>query len=764
MGKYRNTWFYIGTIGLFATLIYYIVFFGHKLEIGRHIVIPEAAKSQWNEFIDSMVANLTHPLAILLAQIITIIIVARIFGWLCKKIKQPAVIGEIVAGIVLGPSLVGMHFPEFFHTLFPAESLGNLQFLSQIGLILFMFVVGMELDLNILKNKAQDAVVISHTSIIMPFTLGMGLAYFIYDSFAPEGVRFTSFTLFLGIAMSITAFPVLARIVQEQGLHKTKLGTIAITCAAADDITAWCLLAAVIAIVKAGSFVSSLYVMALAVIYVILMIKVIRPFLARVGSVHNSRENMSKPIVAIFFLTLIFSAYATEVIGIHALFGAFMAGAVMPYDSRFRAVFIEKVEDVALVLLLPLFFVYTGLRTEIGLLNDPYLWKITFLIIAVAVTGKFAGSAIAARFVGQTWKESLTLGALMNTRGLMELVVLNIGYDLGVLTPEIFAMMVIMALITTFMTGPAIDLINRVFKEKHIDTKENAANRFNILISFGNPERGRSLLRLAHRLVQKNSGTITAMHLVQAGQLTQYNTSQIEKESFTPIRDESRQLNQPFDTRFKVTANIDADIAAEANSGNYQMLLRGIGQSIYEGSWLGRAFRISKNIFYPQKLISMLRRNENIFEMPRIDDRTGLIINKTNIPIGILIDKNLTKADNIFVPLWSENDFRVLELIAGMTKSAHNIITTAIMDEEKSGYLQNMTTELAQRAVCTIKTVSREDISPNTFQNQHLMAISMESWEIMTDTDFTWMASTPSVVIIKEKKEFYVTAEENTIL
>ena len=237
-----------------------------------------------------------------------------------------------------------------------------------------MFVIGMELDLKVLKNKANEAVVISHASIVIPFALGIGLSYFVYNQFAPEGVTFLSFSLFMGIALSITAFPVLARIVQERGIHKTKLGAIVITCAAADDITAWCILAVVIAIVKAGTFVSSLYIIMLAVIYVLAMIFIVKLFLKRIGDLYGSKDTIIKPVVAIFFLVLILSSYATEVIGIHALFGAFMAGAIMPDVPKFRTIFIEKVEDVALILLLPLFFVFTGLKTEIGLLNDPYLW------------------------------------------------------------------------------------------------------------------------------------------------------------------------------------------------------------------------------------------------------------------------------------------------------------------------------------------------------------------------------------------------------
>jgi len=380
MKRFKNSIFYISVTGGFSVLIYWIISRGKLLENGREIVSVSTQKTQWTEFLDSLLHNLQHPLAILLAQIVTIILVARFFGWMFRKIGQPSVIGEIIAGIVLGPSLLGMYFPEFSLAIFPVESLGNLQFLSQIGLILFMFVIGMELDLKVLKNKANDAIVISHASIVIPFSLGIGLAYFIYYRFAPLGVEFLSFSLFMGIAMSITAFPVLARIVQERGIHKTRLGTIVITCAAADDITAWCILAAVIAIVKAGSFVSSLYIIGLAFVYVMTMIFVVKPFLKRIGDLYKTKNKLNKPVVAIFFLTLILSSYVTEVIGIHALFGAFMTGVIMPDISKFRAIFIDKVEDVSVILLLPLFFVFTGLRTQIGLINDPYLWKVTGFI------------------------------------------------------------------------------------------------------------------------------------------------------------------------------------------------------------------------------------------------------------------------------------------------------------------------------------------------------------------------------------------------
>ncbi len=227
-----------------------------------------------------------------------------------------------------------------------------------------MFVIGMELDIKVLKNKASEAVVISHASIVIPFALGIGLSYYVYNNFAPHGVEFLSFSLFMGIAMSITAFPVLARIVQEREIHKTKLGAIVITCAAADDITAWCLLAVVIAIVKAGDFVGSLYVISLALLYVGIMIFIVKPFLKRIGDLYGSKDNIGKPVIAIFFLFLILSSYATEVIGIHALFGAFMMGAIMPDVAKFRMIFIDKVEDVSVILAIAFVFCFHRIKNR----------------------------------------------------------------------------------------------------------------------------------------------------------------------------------------------------------------------------------------------------------------------------------------------------------------------------------------------------------------------------------------------------------------
>jgi Kef-type K+ transport system membrane component KefB len=314
----------------------------------------------------------------------------------------------------------------------------------------------------LLKHKAHTAIVVSHASIIIPFAMGVSLAYFLYATFAPPHISFLAFGLFMGIAMSITAFPVLARILHERGLTKTSLGSLALTCAAADDVTAWCILAAVIAIVQAGSIINALFTVLLSVVYVIAMLKLVRPWLGRLETKYASSENLNKTFAAVSFIVMFLSALTTEVIGIHALFGAFLAGVSMPTPGNFRKLLASRIEDVSLVILLPLFFAFTGLKTQIGLLNMGTTWLVCGLIILVAVAGKFGGSLFAAKFTGLSWSDSFAIGALMNTRGLMELIVLNIGYDLGVLSPTIFTMMVLMALVTTFMTSPLLSAIEHL--------------------------------------------------------------------------------------------------------------------------------------------------------------------------------------------------------------------------------------------------------------------------------------------------------------
>ena len=755
MKQLRNGIFYVGIIGGFSALMYWIVQKGGILESGMNVVIPATGKSQLTAFTETFIHNLTHPLAILLLQIVVIIFIARLFGLFCKKIGQPAVIGEIAAGIILGPSLLGMYFPEFSTILFPEHSLGNLQFLSQIGLILFMFVVGMELDLKVLKHQAHEAIVVSHASIIIPFALGMGLAYFIYTSFAPQGVPFSSFGLFLGISMSITAFPVLARIIQERGIHKTRLGTVVITCAAADDITAWSLLAVVIALVKAGSFVSALPTIFMAVGYVFVMMKIVRPFLKRVGDLHSSRENLDKPVVAIFFIVLLLSSYVTEVIGIHALFGAFVAGVIMPDNQKFKQIFIEKVEDVALVLLLPLFFVFTGLRTQIGLLNDPYLWMICGLVILVAVTGKFVGSALAAKFTGQNWRDSLIIGALMNTRGLVELVVLNIGYDLGILTAEIFAMLVIMALVTTFMTAPALNLIDKFFKKKTETEKQKIMDmgKYKILISFGKPEMGSTLLRLANFMVKNKNGNsiISALHLSPNGLFTKFKINDYEKESFKPIISESKKLNLQVEKIFKTSEDIQKDIIETANSGDYDLLLVGQGQSIFKGSLLGNILDYSTRYLNPDFLNEKISGREKHLNSSLFAESTRQILAKSKVPVGIFIDNNLNNISKVFLPFFDNKDSFLIEYTRKFISNSDAQITVFdfLGQIRSESQIKESIRVIEQQAPNHITILDKETIETDFLKQFDLMLISLESWAKLVESKSIWLKNIPSTLILK---------------
>lgn len=466
----RTSFFYLITLTVVVAAIVAILQVGSSLPLpeGSPAVMVEKAvpaqeASGAMELVrEGIVANFHHPLAHLFVQLLVIILVSRLVGKLFQCMGQPSVVGEMAAGILLGPSLLGLVAPEAFAFIFPPSSLDALRLLSQIGVCLFMFAVGMELDMRHVRNQAGAAVMVSHASIVFPSMLGVGLAYFLFSDLAAPGATFTAFALFMGICMSITAFPVLARILQERGMTRTRLGGTAITCAAIGDVTAWNLLAFVVAIARSGSLAGTAINLLLVVLFMVIMICVVRPALSRgIGESRLAKDEPSGGVLAAILCVVVAAALFTEVIGIHALFGAFLAGAIMPEAHGFRHKIATRVEKFSTVLLLPLFFAFVGLRTQLALLNDLSGWLLCLLIIVVATVGKLGGSALTARFTGMTWSDSLQLGALMNTRGLMELIALNIGYDMGILSPRIFTMLVIMALATTLLTGPLLTLFGR---------------------------------------------------------------------------------------------------------------------------------------------------------------------------------------------------------------------------------------------------------------------------------------------------------------
>lgn len=403
-----------------------------------------------------------HVLATLAAVLVLGFVLGRLFHW----VGQPPVIGEVVAGILLGPSLLGAIWPAGMHALMPDKAVdphgsvaAGLGAIAQLGVVLYMFLVGLELNASKLQKQAHSAVMISHVGIIVPFLLGALLSLWLFSSHAPAGVSFTSFSLFLGVAMSITAFPVLARILTDRGMQSTELGIIALSCAAADDVTAWCLLALVVGIVQAQ--VGEVVYTALGVVaYLAVMFGVVRPVIAAwCEKFEDERQPLPPLAIVAGFLGILCSALATEAIGIHAVFGGFLFGALIPADSRLAREFLAKLREPVVVLLVPAYFAFTGMRTELGLISGWSDWLACGAIILVATLGKFGGVSLAARLCGMSWRDAAAVGILMNTRGLMLLIVLNVGLDLGVLDAKLFALLVVTALVTTMATSPVLQML-----------------------------------------------------------------------------------------------------------------------------------------------------------------------------------------------------------------------------------------------------------------------------------------------------------------
>ena len=476
-----------GTVGVFMLL----------RARGETLVAPAGSSGFGTTQSGSSTEALMH---VLLAMLV-VILAARLLGTLFQKIHQPPVIGEIVAGIMLGPSLLGRLAPGASAYLLPKAVAPYLGVLSQIGVILYMFLVGIELDASLLRKRGHATVAISHASIIAPFLLGSGFALYLYPRMSASDVPFVCFALFIGVSMSVTAFPVLARILTDRKVHKTRMGVIALACAAVDDVTAWCLLALVVSVVQARA-AGALVTFGLTLAFIAVMIFVVRPAMVKLSRIYGQRGRLTPGIAAAVFIAMLLSALATEFIGIHAIFGAFALGAVIPHDSELAVDLTEKLEQIVIVLLLPAFFAFTGMRTQIGLVSGADSWKLVAVIIGIASLGKFGGSFVASKLTGLGWRDSAALGILMNTRGLMELIVLNIGLELRVISPQLFAMLVIMAVVTTFITTPVLHLLTRKHKMGSAsDTSQNvkplAEQRKGVLVTLSHTEDIEPLVNLA---------------------------------------------------------------------------------------------------------------------------------------------------------------------------------------------------------------------------------------------------------------------------
>lgn len=571
-------------------------------------------------------------IVLVLIQIVLVIALSRLVGLAFRRIKQPLVIGEIVAGIMLGPSLLGAIAPMVASTLFPPESISILGVLSQIGLIFFMFLIGLELDPKYLKGGVDLAILISHVSILVPFSLGILLSLLLFPLVSNAGVSFTAFALFLGAAMSITAFPVLARIITENNLQNSRIGSLALTCAAVDDVTAWCLLLVAIAVTRTNSMVGAIPNILEAGLYIGLMIGVGRPLLRQFAVFYRRTGKLTQSMLAVIYICVVISALITETIGIHLIFGAFLLGAVMPKHEGLVRELAQKTEDFVLTCLLPIFFAYSGLRTQIGLLNSPPLWGLCVLVVLVAIVGKYVGTFAAAKVSGLSNRDASALGWLMNTRGLTELIVLNIGLSLGVITPLLFTMLVIMALVTTFMTSP---LLERTYPKKMMQMEvlepppETAeASQYKVLVPVANPNSQQGLIRLAIEIARSQQQP-TSVHPLSLIQLEQdYVFESLPTEADRLIQAQQEKLRA-------IVAQLDSEPVEVSNivqvSNNVAKTTADI------------AVREQMNLI-------LLGWHRPAFSSNRLGGRVGQILSTAPVDVAVFIDRQPQRLNRLLIP------------------------------------------------------------------------------------------------------------------
>jgi Kef-type K+ transport system membrane component KefB/nucleotide-binding universal stress UspA family protein len=577
-----------------------------------------------------------HIVVLILIELLVVIGLSRLVGLGFERIKQPLVIGEIVAGIMLGPSLLGWLAPAWKAALFPAEALPSLGVLAQIGLIFFMFLIGLELNPKYLRGNLDIAVLVSHVSILVPFSLGCLLALLLYPLVSNGDVSFTAFALFLGAAMSITAFPVLARIITENNLQNSRLGTLALTCAAVDDVTAWCVLALAIAVTRTNSMAGAIPTILFSILYIGVMVTVGRQFLKNLSKYYDRKGKLPQFLVAIIYMGVVASALITELIGIHFIFGAFMLGAVMPKNAGLTRELAEKTEDFVLVFLLPLFFAYSGLKTEVGLLNSLDKWLLCLAVVGVAIIGKYVGTYIAARVSGIDKRESAALGWLMNTRGLTELIVLNIGLELKVISPLLFTMLVIMALVTTFMTSPLLEWTypKRLIRLDVMDADATEASSesqpiYRVLVPVANPKTQKGLINLALAIAGTRPNAIVhPLSLVEIQEDYAFASTPIEADRLVAQRrsqiDSLVQSIQPPEVRARLRpiVRVSSDIARETS-------------------------RIAALDHTDLVLVGWHR---PVFDQNRLGGRVGQILSSARADVAVFVDRGLQQISKILVP------------------------------------------------------------------------------------------------------------------
>jgi Kef-type K+ transport system membrane component KefB len=674
-----------------------------------------------------------HIVVSVLIEILVVIGGSRLVGWLFRSIRQPLVIGEIVAGIALGPSLFGWLAPDLAVALFPPATIPFLNLLSQIGLIFFMFLIGLELDPKYLKGNLNVAIAVSGVSILVPFSLATILAIFIYPVLSPPSVSFTAFALFLGAAMSITAFPVLARIITESNLQNTRLGTLALTCAAVDDVTAWCLLALAIAVTRTNNIAAAIPTIVFSLLYIGLMLTLGRWFLKALANYYDRTAHLSQLMLAGIYMAVVTSALITEAIGIHLIFGAFLLGASMPKNPGLVREIAEKTEDFVLIFLLPVFFAYSGLKTQVGLLNSPKLWLLCLAILGVAIVGKYFGTYYAARACKIDKREASALGWLMNTRGLTELIVLNIGLDLGVISPLLFTMLVVMALVTTFMTSPLLEwtypkrlikLHNSPSTPSQPVLPTSTPVSYRILVPVANPTTQKGLLQLALSIAhnQFQSAIVNPLSLIELEEDYLFQSTPVEA---------NRLIEQRL---FKLTELIDT-LEPIAGADGKPCELRSIVQPIVQ---------IDYDVPQKTAAIASLDRTDLVllgwhrptFTNNRLGGRVAKMLGNTPADVAVFIDAAGTDRsivqpyNNLFVPYTANNhDDLAVEIALRMLWNDPQrqlqliqLIAPDVTDNELSAelgdLLDNLPVEVRSRveikkietfeAISTISEISRQ--------------------------------------------------------
>ena len=705
---------------------------------------PAGETSPWQSFVGSVRAHAASDIGLLLIQLVVILLVVRVVGWLFARLHQPTVIGEILAGILLGPSLLGAVWPEAMETLFPVHSLGNLELLSQFGLILFMFTIGMELRMKDLKGQAQQAFVISQSGIIFPFILGILLTYGLYSrpELLSEGSSFLSLALFVDISLSITAFPVLARIIQERSLSHSHLGRLALSTAAMGDIVAWLMLAAIMAVSQGGSFTSALYNMLFLALYLAVIFGILRPLFGLLGRRVRHREVLSKSLMGLIFILLMASAYFTEIMSMHALFGAFMLGLVMPENLDFRVIVKEKVEDLALLLLLPLFFVSSGLRTELGLVNTPELWALFGIFTLVAVVGKMGGTYLAARSCGIQRRESLYLGAYMNTRGLMELVVLRIGLDLGVLSTVLFTILVMMTLVTTIMTAPTLQLIDWLLKKKKTpQSLEHATGQ--VLISFGRAETGVTLLEFFHRLCGGTAPQVacTLMHVTTDTDISTIDAEHYYASSFAAPMEMAKLLDLAVERKYEIAESVPEAVLSHANHIQSNLLLLGASVNLSQDKKDRDLVAYSNKLTRRWGLLTGRRRKAKKEQSSHsFEELIATFAQEAPCSVGIYVDNGQTPIAHPLVLMQRPEDQELLLVAEQVTQSADSPITLMPL----SSHLAKPTTGLSARVSWSGETFAEQvDLSAYDFA-----FIAYDAWAALTPAQQELLEQLPSYLIL----------------